>query len=256
MRSEALGRNVRIALLAGVASLSLALSAPSALAQDPAYETHFSANEMAEAPCPPSFPALYRDDVFGVFWGRSAFTMVQWDEYHTYQMYTYQFTGATLDGKTKVTGIHHVNARQCTAAAYAYWVGIPAVIAVLHLAQFKSLACGEGGTGSTQLAEIVHEPGYDPYDSHDRNAGGGSDCGDGEGETGGVYEGGTGEGSGIQYRPGDSTGGETVEWSTGTGNGGTSACGDQAIVEQVCIDFYNEDTGTWEEWSCGYATTC
>lgn len=255
MRYEALGRNVRIALLAGMASLSLALSAPSVLAQDPAYETQFSANEMAEAPCPPGFPAFYRDDVFGTFWGRSAFTMVQWDEYHTYQMYTYQFTGATLDGKTKVTGIHHVNARQCTAAAYAYWVGIPAFITVLHLAQFKSLACSGGGTGSTQFAEFVHESGYNPYDAYAGSEGGCTD-GESEGDTDGGYEGGTGEGSGIQYRPGDSTGGETVEWSTGTGDGGSSVCGDEAIVQYVCIDFYNVDTGTWEEWSCGYATTC
>lgn len=63
-------------------------------------------------------------------------------------------------------------------------------------------------------------------------------------------------GSGTQYEPGDYTGGETVDWGTGTGNGGTSVCGEAAFVEYVCIDVYNEETGAWEEWGCGYVTTC
>jgi len=28
------------------------------------------------------------------------------------------------------------------------------------------------------------------------------------------------------------------------------------IVDFVCFDEYNEDTGEWEEWGCGYVTTC
>lgn len=69
-------------------------------------------------------------------------------------------------------------------------------------------------------------------------------------------EGGSGEeGSGTQYQPGDHTGGETVDWDTGVGTGGSSACGDDARVEYICIDIWVEGQG-WVEWSCGYATTC
>ena len=100
-----------------------------------------------------------------------------------------------------------------------------------------------GGGADTRLIDDVD---YDPYDpmmsmspvlsmSTD-----GGDCG----------------GGGTQYQPGDYTGGETVDWGTGEGNGGTSACGDQAMVDYVCIDVYNEETGFGEEWGCGYVTTC
>ena len=99
---------------------------------------------------------------------------------------------------------------------------------------------GCDGGGNTALIENVD---YDPYDP--MVEGWGTDAG-----------GCTQEGSGTQYQPGDYTGGETVDWGTGQGNGGTSACGDQAVVEWVCIDVYNLETGTWEEWGCGYVTTC
>lgn len=75
-------------------------------------------------------------------------------------------------------------------------------------------------------------------------------CGDGDDGSGGT------EGSGTQYQPGDSTGGETVDWATGVGNGGESACGKDARVVYICIDIFNAETGAWEEWTCGYATTC
>lgn len=84
------------------------------------------------------------------------------------------------------------------------------------------------------------DPGYDPYDS------GSSDC---EGSDGG-------SGSGIPYSPGDFTGGETVDWGTGVGNGGVSVCGKEAMVEYVCIDFWNDGEQKWDAWSCGYSTTC
>jgi hypothetical protein len=96
--------------------------------------------------------------------------------------------------------------------------------------------------GDAGLDHEIYDAGYDPTQS------GGTCGGDGGGEESG--------GSGIQYQPGDYTGGETVSWEDGTGNGGTSVCGDQAKVEYICIDVYNEETGSWEEWSCGYATTC
>jgi hypothetical protein len=33
-------------------------------------------------------------------------------------------------------------------------------------------------------------------------------------------------------------------------------CGSEALVEYVCIDTFNPETGFWEEWGCGYVTTC
>lgn len=102
-----------------------------------------------------------------------------------------------------------------------------------------SWGCG-GSSGGTELIEHVE---YDPYNPMISA----SDDGSGScAETG----------SGTQYEPGDSTGGETVDWGSGEGNGGTSVCGNQAMVEYACIDVYNYETGAWEEWSCGYVTTC
>lgn len=83
---------------------------------------------------------------------------------------------------------------------------------------------------------------YDPYSEEPQSCTGG----DGSGSGGG--------GSGTQYYPGDSTGGETVDWGTGRGNGGVSKCGASAVVEYICIDYW--DGQRWVEWSCGYATTC
>jgi hypothetical protein len=102
--------------------------------------------------------------------------------------------------------------------------------------------CGGGGAGSTGGTELIENVQYDPYDpmvSASADGGAAYDCG-----------------SGTQYQPGDYTGGETVDWGTGEGNGGTSVCGSAAMVEYVCIDVYNEETGFWEEWGCGYVTTC
>ncbi len=115
--------------------------------------------------------------------------------------------------------------------------------------------CGSGGgaIGGTELMPVTMEPystEFDPYASSDSYAGDGGACG-GDSEAG--TDGGTG--SGTQYKPGDSTGGETVDWGSGEGNGGTSACGDRAIVEYACIDIWVEGVG-WQEWGCGYVTTC
>lgn len=108
------------------------------------------------------------------------------------------------------------------------------------------VACGEGG-GDWGISDVlpVGDPEYDPYQPI--GPGGGGCEGSGSG---------SGEGTGTQYEPGDSTGGETVEWETGIGNGGASACGDNAVVEYVCIDIWDAELGTWVEWNCGYATTC
>lgn len=84
---------------------------------------------------------------------------------------------------------------------------------------------------------------YDPYTPE--SEGGAGEC-----------SGGSGGEAGTQYEPGDYTGGQTVEWGTGIGNGGESACGKDARVERICIDVWNPETQRWEEWSCGYATTC
>jgi hypothetical protein len=106
-----------------------------------------------DAPCPPNFFAIYMDDVFGTFAGTSRMTMAQWDQYHTYRFFTYEFYGRTRDGKTSVRGTHHVNAAQCTDAAWSYWSGSPATIALLHNAQFSSLACA--GTGENGESEAL-----------------------------------------------------------------------------------------------------
>ncbi|HEX5870002.1 MAG TPA: hypothetical protein VFY65_06295, partial [Longimicrobium sp.] len=101
-----------------------------------------------EIPCPPGFPAIYTDPVFGTFWGYSRLTMVQEDEYHTYKFYTYEFSGKTNAGTTTIKGIHHVNAAQCLDAAFAFFTGAPAVIATIHHAVFKSVsACDDREAG-------------------------------------------------------------------------------------------------------------
>lgn len=85
---------------------------------------------------------------------------------------------------------------------------------------------------------------YDPYDPAYQDDG----C-DGNDEAGSG-------GSGIQYQEGDHTNGETVDWNTGIGNGGESVCGENAVVEKVCIEVWNEKDNKWDLYSCGYATTC
>jgi hypothetical protein len=118
--------------------------------------------------------------------------------------------------------------------------------------------CGSGGGGtSRELAEHTdpYASSYDPYAAADYSGGGGT-CSGMEDSTDSGGTGGTSTGSGTPYQPGDYTGGETVDWGTGEGNGGTSVCGDKAMVEYVCIEIYNEETGFWEEWGCGYVTTC
>lgn len=93
--------------------------------------------------------------------------------------------------------------------------------------------CGDEDT------RIIAEGDYDPYEEEQQSCGGGG-----------------GDPPGTQYEPGDNTGGETVDWGTGVGNGGQSVCGTTAIVEYVCLDEFNLDTLEWEEWGCGYVTTC
>ena len=227
----------RIVTMTAVTSL-LAAWAP-IHAQDSTTDTHFSTSTTSDAPCPPVFTSVYFDDQLGAFFGRSQLTMAQWDEYHASQLYTYQFKGKTVDEKHGVTGIHHVASAQCTQAAFSYWLGVPGVIARLHNARFTSLACYS--TGDTRLADYE----YDPYEESSPEPG--------------IYcpgNGGGGEGSGISYQPGDTTNGESVDWYTGKGNGGVSACGDKAVVEFACLDFYNEKTGNWDLYLCGYVTTC
>jgi hypothetical protein len=126
-----------------VAILASTAWAPQAKGQDPDADTYFSIvdDNTSSAPCPNGFPAVYTDNVFGTFWGYSRLTMLQMDEYHTYKYYTYEFSGKTRDESTGVTGTHHVNAAQCTHAAYHYFFHIPAVIGLLHNPRFSSLAC-------------------------------------------------------------------------------------------------------------------
>jgi hypothetical protein len=65
---------------------------------------------------------------------------------------------------------------------------------------------------------------------------------------------GNGTSSGTQYGVGDYTGGQTVDWKTGRGTGKPSECGDQARVDDICVEY---DTGFgWKSLGCGYITTC
>lgn len=90
----------------------------------------------------------------------------------------------------------------------------------------------------------LDDPAYDPYSDGDD---GSMPCG--ESDSGGTA-------SGIQFQPGDKTGGETVDWNTGKGNGGSSPCGAAAVVEYVCFDTWNPEKQQFEEWGCGYVTSC
>jgi hypothetical protein len=104
---------------------------------------------------------------------------------------------------------------------------------------------GVGGNWELQPAPDGSGGSYDPYDpAYDEECEGTTDGGDPP------------SGGGTQYNPGDTTGGETVGWSDGVGTGSPSVCGDEALVEYVCIDYWDERTGGWVEWDCGYVTTC
>jgi len=105
---------------------------------------------------------------------------------------------------------------------------------------------GSGGCGGEDLTQLT----FSPYDDGSSSGSGYDDC------TGGDADGPADDGSGTQYQPGDYTGGETVDFGTGMGNGGTSVCGATAVVEYVCIDVWNNEMGRWEEWACGYVTSC
>lgn len=109
----------------------------------------------------------------------------------------------------------------------------------IDLPQLVRVACAGGGGGGDPAA-LISSPDYDPYSRL---------------STGGCSGGGESGGSGTPYQPGDHTGGETVSWGSGAGNGGTSACGADAVVEYVCIDYWVDGVG-WVEWGCGYVTTC
>ncbi|HET7584866.1 MAG TPA: hypothetical protein VFK13_08165 [Gemmatimonadaceae bacterium] len=102
-------------------------------------------------------------------------------------------------------------------------------------------ACGDGctvGSAGSTSSDGLFDLAYDPYATFDVSCGGTTPPG------------------GTQYFPGDHTNGETVDFHTGVGDGGRSVCGLTAVVRWVCIDIYDERTGQWEEYACGYATTC
>jgi hypothetical protein len=134
---------------------------------------------------------------------------------------------------------------KCTAVDYyflGHWTGRKEdYIPYKYYGTVEECTSG-GATGSMQL---IDDNGYDIYNP-DYSA----SCSDSGEESGG----GSGSGSGIPYGPGDSTGGETVDWGTGVGNGGSSACGVAAVVQFVCIDVMT--ASGWQEWGCGYVTTC
>jgi hypothetical protein len=119
---------------------------------------------------------------------------------------------------------------------------------LVHTFQGACQPCSNGSVTN------INDPAYDPYGGP--SDGGGGNAGSTAGCDGDSGSGGGGGGSGTQYSPGDSTGGETVDWTTGVGNGGQSACGSTAVVDIVCIDYYDYDSNVWVHYSCGYATGC
>jgi hypothetical protein len=180
---------------------------------------------------PRAYPYFEHD---GYFFDANPFILTRWLEGNTAGIFRPQKGRYISDvtGKYVWSDAHiRVNCR-----VRRYWWGYnqPYAVVTAQLGSVSRLSCNENDS-RVRYAE------YDPYADD-----GGNCSSDGSG--------GGGTGSGIQYYPGDYTGGETVHWGTGIGNGGTSACGSEARVEYVCIDYW--DGRQWVEWSCGYATTC
>jgi hypothetical protein len=146
------------------------LIATPALGQEPDYDVGFPDGAIMNAPCPPSFPALYPHMGMS-FWGLSKYSMRQYDEYHATVLHTYAFNGLTIDEDWRITGTHHVAAAQCISAAYSFFTGTPAVIALLHNAQLTFLGRTSGGDncGSYRYASS-----NDPCDSSGGGTGGGT----------------------------------------------------------------------------------
>ena len=113
--------------------------------QTAGFDVNFGSGIIVDAPCPTVFPAIYPYSG-RTYWGRSVFSMKQYDEYHAGVLFTYTFVGTTSDSRWQITGTHHVAAGQCTSAAYSAWTHTPAVIAYLHNAQVTYN--GQAGTGS------------------------------------------------------------------------------------------------------------
>lgn len=197
-------------------------------------DVHFTTNgTSSNVGCPPEIQGIYFAPDKGItFFGNS------FKQPETGGDYVYKFTGKNLQNTWKVTGTFKVKSFQCPIAWYGFIFGLPTIIATLHDPQITRLTASNGGCDPTMVT-------YDPYSEE-------QECPPpDEGADGSGYE-----GSGTYYQEGDHTGGETVNWQTGQGNGGSSVCGADAVVQYVCIETFNEGTGLWEIYSCGYATTC
>lgn len=186
--------------------LSLLIATPAA-GQVVEYDVSFPDGVIVNVPCPPSFPAVYPHMGMS-FWGRSQYSMRQYDEQHGTVLHTYAFNGLTIDEDWRITGTHHVAPSQCTSAAYAWWTGGPAVIAYLHNAQltFLGRADEDDGCGSYRYLSSS-----DPCDDSGGGAGG-EGGGDGEGDDG------------------------------GDGGGEPDLCGTLRLVTGSCYDVYVDGT--------------
>lgn len=124
---------------------------PAEPTDDPSFDTWFDPDEVFDVTCPPGFPARYRSaGISSRFRGSSVLSMgPQWDETHTYRVYSYQFSGDSDDGMWRVTGIHHVADVQCAQAYWSYFSGSPARIARLHHERLYSLGRGGSETGGS-----------------------------------------------------------------------------------------------------------
>lgn len=184
MHTNACRRHVRYALAALIAALTLPFQARAQTAPD----TEFDGNYIEGVPCPRTFPSFYIA-IGKTFWGRSFFTMgPQWDPTHTSSVYTYQFTGETLDGTHRATGTHHVNSAQCIFAAWQAAFSIPAMIAYLHNAKITYI--GSSGVGGDCAYQLVESAEGSTCGTNWGSSSGGSDSGDGDGSGGGDGNGG------------------------------------------------------------------
>jgi hypothetical protein len=115
-------------------------------------------DDSGDFPCPPSIRSTYYDPGLGFsFFGVASFTMKQWDG-----VYTYEFSGTTVDGEWRLTGIAHVAPSDCVLAYYAWLRGITVPIGQLHNVQLyhRHSACNAAPDPYSAVAID-----YDPYES-------------------------------------------------------------------------------------------
>jgi len=127
------------------------------------------------------------------------------------------------------------------------------VVVIVDIEKFTELSVAERPGGASAMQPSCASSPCTSTVSNDQTSYGGDF--DPYAPSSGSCDGGSGIGtSGTQFEVGDYTGGQTVNWKTGVGTGSPSACGDQARVDYICVE-YNTGDG-WKSLDCGYVTTC